>query len=88
MGRLSKMEDLSHFHINYFSSSVKTICIQNSVFSTFQIIGGTTLFRITILNQTYKKKKRVILLMLDKSERSKIRFYGYFAFFPETIFKV
>ena len=50
------MEDLCDAHINSFSSSFQTISIRSSVFSIFQFIGGHTLFHVTILKQTYKRK--------------------------------
>ena len=92
LGRVSKRDDACHFHINCFSSFFRPL-----VFRVIQFIGDTTLFRITILKQTYKRKKKLKMtksitrsnfLMVNKNERFKICFYWYFGLFPETIFKV
>ena len=60
--RLSKMKDLCHFHFNPFTLSFQTFSTQGGVFSIFQFMGDTTLFCVTILEQTYHCAKRVRFL--------------------------
>ena len=60
--RLSKMKDLCHFHFNPFTSSFQTFSTQGGVFSIFQFMGDTTLFWVTILEQTCHCAKRVRFL--------------------------
>ena len=57
-GRLSKIEDLYDFQINLFSSFFRPPVFTVVFFSIFYYIGDTTLFCVTILKQTYKRKKQ------------------------------
>ena len=56
------MKDLCHFHFNPFTSSFQTFSTQGGVFFIFQLMGDTTLFCVTILEQTYHCAKRVRFL--------------------------
>ena len=97
-GRLSKMESLCHFILILLVLTFRPLVFRVSFFSIFQFIGDATHFRVTILKQTNKREKQFSrwqrvwseakFLMVNKNERSKIRFYWYFGLFPETIFKV
>ena len=99
LGRQSKMEDRCFFSYLFFYFLFLDLQYSEwCFFSIFQFIGDTTLFGVTILKQTYKRKKQFsrwqslqpgkTFWMVDKNERSKIRFYWYFGLCPETIFKV
>ena len=99
LGRQSKMEDRCFFFIfilllPLFRPSIFRVVL----FFYIPIYRGYYAFRCHNFKANIQEKKQFsrwqslqpgkIFWMVDKNERSKIRFYWYFGLCPKTIFKV